>query len=210
MWGTTKAINDACVCAAGTGDITVFQTLMATGYALPLANPAICMLAARSGHLDTLRWLRENGFAWDGVTTAACAQCSWFKESHAYPPMTPDELAVELEGNKKRMECLRWAVGHGCPFDSAVVAGTIAIDMETAEWLLPFLPLPYDGEQFYSALTIHDISTWRWGLTHGIIPPHKLTIMTDDNQTTAEAREKWQLVVDFWNVTYGKELASKM
>jgi hypothetical protein len=57
-----------------------------------LWSPAVCAAAASGGHLDVLRYARENGCPWDERTCAHAAASG-------------------------SIECLRYAREHGCPWD---------------------------------------------------------------------------------------------
>jgi hypothetical protein len=57
-----------------------------------LASPAACTAAARRGSLRMLKYLRQKGFAWDG-------------------------MVVQMALRYNHMELVNWAVAEGAPLD---------------------------------------------------------------------------------------------
>jgi hypothetical protein len=64
---------------------------------LPVERDGRASLRREGGHLETLKWARENGCPWDEETCADAA-----------------------EGG--HLETLKWAREHGCPWDELTCA----------------------------------------------------------------------------------------
>ena len=73
--------------------------------------------AAEGGHLELLRWARENGCPWDEATPAFAAEgghlelLRWARENGC--PWDAETCARAAEGG--HLELLRWARANGCP-----------------------------------------------------------------------------------------------
>jgi hypothetical protein len=81
-------------------------------------GPRLCAVAAGSGQLEVLMWLRKKNCPWDSSTCFAAAEghfeilrwareqgCPWDKQTMA---------GIALEGT---LELLKWAMEGGCPWD---------------------------------------------------------------------------------------------
>ena len=78
-----------------------------------------CGKAARGGHLEVLKWLRENGCPWDAQTCAAAAEgghldvLKWLRNQGC--PW--DERACAEAAGKGNLGMLKWLREKGCPWD---------------------------------------------------------------------------------------------
>ena len=79
----------------------------------------LCEAAARSGQLEELKLLRENGCPWDGMTCSAAARgghlevVQWAR-ANSCPWDTDTCSAAALGGH---LEVLQWARANGAPWD---------------------------------------------------------------------------------------------
>ena len=86
--------HDFNVAAAAMGSISLLQWGRDSGCPL---TPSVCSSAALGGHLEVLKWLREQmGCPWDESTCGAAARGG-------------------------HLEVLEWAVTHGCPIDGSKI-----------------------------------------------------------------------------------------
>ena len=81
----------------------------------------LCEDAARGGHLEMLKWARENGCPWDELTCAAIAAygghlevLKWARENDC-PWEELTCAAIAAYGG--HLEVLKWARENGCPWD---------------------------------------------------------------------------------------------
>ena len=86
----------------------------------------LCQVAARSGHLEVLQWLRPNGCLWCEWTCAMAAKgghlevlqcarangCPWDKGKHSWDL---GKCAGAARGG--HLEVLQWALANDCPWD---------------------------------------------------------------------------------------------
>jgi len=86
----------------------------------PLRLPATtCAAAAWRGHLDSLKWLRENGCPWDWQSCAMAAKgghldiLKWLREQGC--PWNETTCSSAAEGDC--LEVLQWARENGCEWD---------------------------------------------------------------------------------------------
>ena len=80
-----------------------------------------CRKAARGGHLEVLKWLREKGCPWDAwaCTEAArydhLAVLKWLRSQD--PPCPWDESACSEAAWGGHLDVLKWLRENGCPWD---------------------------------------------------------------------------------------------
>ena len=80
---------DVCANAARAGYLETLKWLRANGFEW---NVGTCASAARGGHLDVLKWLRANGCPWDEATCTSAARGG-------------------------HLDVLDWARANGCPWN---------------------------------------------------------------------------------------------
>ena len=80
----------------------------------------ICEIAAEYGHLEVLKWARQNGCPWDEMTCSFAADggylevLKWARENGCpWDEMTREY--AERSRAKGRQEVLKWANENGCP-----------------------------------------------------------------------------------------------
>jgi len=85
-----------------------------------LKNPdSLCYEAAEKGHLEMLKWARENGCPWDECTCSGAAGnghlevLKWARENGC--PW--DVLTWIYAASRGHLEVLKWARENGCPRD---------------------------------------------------------------------------------------------
>ena len=71
-------------------------------------NKYTCVFAAQNGHLEILRWAHNNGCPWDKYTTYAAV-------SHG------------------QMEILIWALNNNCPYDIKMIDNLFKIVLKTVD-----------------------------------------------------------------------------
>ena len=78
-----------------------------------------CMYAAKHGHLGTLRWARENGCPWDKRTCSGAALGGHLEVlKWARAKGCPwDEWTCANAAKSGHLEILKWARLNGCPWD---------------------------------------------------------------------------------------------
>ena len=83
-----------------------------------------CRYAAKGGHFETLKWLRENGCPWDEWTCAFAAEgghletLQWARENGC--PWNEATCAWAAWGG--HLEVLKWAHENGCPWNEETCA----------------------------------------------------------------------------------------
>ena len=76
----------------------------------------LCFYAAKGGHLEVLKWLRENGCPWDSCTCYSAAKgghlevLKWLRENGC--PWDSNTCAHAAQGG--HLEVLKWARQNGC------------------------------------------------------------------------------------------------
>jgi hypothetical protein len=87
-------------------------------------NRLLCAYAARGGHLEVLKWSRENGCPWDKWTCEYAAKgghfevLKWARENGC--PWDENTCYLAAEGGY--LEVLKWARDNDCPWDEATCA----------------------------------------------------------------------------------------
>ena len=134
QWALSKGLDThwVCECAAVNGHLDVLRWARENKCVM---NETTCAGAARGGHLDVLRWARENGCPWDA------------------------SVCVNAAG-RGDLEMLQWARERGCPwntdvYESAASGGylhilewayTEGLSLETCEDLPSFAICSYSFE----------------------------------------------------------------
>ena len=101
--------------AAKLGRLTVLKNLLQRG---KLKKVVVCESAAEGGHLETLKWARENDCPWDERTCAFAAKgghlevLKWARESGC--PW--DGLTCTVAAKGGHLEVLKWLRANDCPW----------------------------------------------------------------------------------------------
>ena len=101
------------------GDVSAMELLNERGDLDEDANN-LCMCAAQSGHLEVLKWLRENDFPWDYKTCMSAAEyghlelLQWARANGC--PWDAFTCMYAAQGG--RLEVVQWARANGCPWDA--------------------------------------------------------------------------------------------
>lgn len=85
----------------------------------------LCWKAARGGHVEVLKWLRERGCAWDASTCSAAARgghldaLKWLRRRRCPFPSgsCTNSVCRKTEGAEGHAEMLMRLWGGGCPWD---------------------------------------------------------------------------------------------
>ena len=96
-----------------------------------------CANAAKNGHLEVLKWLRENGCPWDDWTCLYAAEyghlevLKWVRENGC--PWDEDTCALAAWNG--HLEVLKWARENGCPWNWLTCASAAQNDhLEVLKW----------------------------------------------------------------------------
>ena len=83
----------------------------------------VCTIAAEFGHLDIVKWARENEFLWDSYTCAVAARNGHFDVLRwAHENGCPwSETTCECAAASGHLQILQWAIDHGCPFENSAL-----------------------------------------------------------------------------------------
>ena len=102
-----------------------WRAMKDSGLSCRVEKGVVCCLAASGGHLECLRYVREqHGCTWDAVT---CAQAAWqghlecLRYAHEHG-CTWDAVTCAQAAWQGHLECLRYAHEHGCPWDAVTCA----------------------------------------------------------------------------------------
>ena len=101
------------------------------------------LLAAKNGHLETLKWLIDNG-------------CSIYEKNH------DDETCSLIASRYGQLEILKWLLRNGCTMDATNYSGNTCLlmaaeygQLETFKWLLENGSSLHEGdEQEYSCFLL--------------------------------------------------------
>lgn len=96
-----------CHIAAESGNLTILKWLKSKGQKL---ITAVCREAAKNKHIEILKWAREN-------------DCPWSSD-------TIEQLIAT-----KNFKILKWAINEGCPVENYVCNHAIRADFEILKWL---------------------------------------------------------------------------
>jgi len=108
------------------GYLSTLQHLLIQGR---LDKTEVCTTAAKGGHFDVLKWLRENGCPWDLGTCMMVVNgdhldvLKWLHENGC-PWNETTTLAAQMKG---KFDILAWARANGCPVnpDNEFVASVL-------------------------------------------------------------------------------------
>lgn len=113
--GSEKAL-EACHDAASVGDVDLLKQLHADGYPIH-----ICFPACSGGHLECLRYMRENGCEWSRSDCSATIyaghlHCLKYFHESGFPLDDPDYCkTAAMSGH---VDCLEFLHETGCPWDT--------------------------------------------------------------------------------------------
>ena len=121
--------------------------------------------AARGGHLELVKHLREKGCEWDERTCATAAS-----EGHVHVleylrtndcPWDSDACASAAGGD--HLDTLKWLREHGCPWDEKVTAVAAQNGyFEMLKWLHEHGCPGWDAESFAAAVTYGSLKVLTW------------------------------------------------
>ena len=134
---------------------------------LPSGNPFREALkgAARGGHLELLKYLRETGYEWDESTCAAAATeghvhvleylrtngCPW------------DSNACALAAGGGRLDTLKWLHEHGCPWDrETMVYAAEFSKLASVKWLHEHGCPGWNADLFATAVLYGSLKMLMW------------------------------------------------
>jgi hypothetical protein len=136
------AVDRGCpVDAALTESLALAGSVPALKKAVELGAPTdnLCFYAAKGGHLELLKWARQNGFPWDSDTCDNAAEgghlelIKWARENGC--PWDSGTCAEAALGGQ--LEVLKWARENGCPWDSDTCAyAALGGHLEVLKWAM--------------------------------------------------------------------------
>jgi hypothetical protein len=110
------------ICCNSTVTTRYFYNLRRPKNGMISLDEDICLLAARFGHLEVLKWARKNGYICDESTYSLAAReghfeiLKWFKENNC-----PWNELVCMEAAKGgHLSILQWARENNCPWNGWV------------------------------------------------------------------------------------------
>ncbi len=107
---------DICSEAASNGHIEILKWAKENGYKL---NTTACSTAALNGHFDVLKWLRENGCPWDKISCSNAAKNGHFEIlKWLRENDCPWGNTCISAAYHGQFEILKWAYENGCPWTS--------------------------------------------------------------------------------------------
>ena len=113
-----------------------WRAMKDSGLSCRLEKGVVCCLAASGGHLECLRYVREqHGCPWGAATCVRAAgqghlECLRYAHEHGCPW---DADTCARAAGQGQLECLRYAHEHGCPWD----ADTCARAARQGHWSVP-------------------------------------------------------------------------
>lgn len=133
--------------AATGGQLDILKWLDGTGIIdskQRLSRTSICAKVAGTGNLETLKWLRENGYGYSfsSITYAAkgghLEVLQWLKDNDypLYGSQWEGSLCVGAAGNG-HLEVLQWLKENNCHWNLATTACAAGNgQLETLQWLV--------------------------------------------------------------------------
>ena len=167
------AVDRGCpVDAALAKSLALAGSVPALKKAVELGAPTdnLCFYAAKGGHLEVLKWLRENGCPWDSCTCYSAAKgghlevLKWLRENGC--PWDSNTCDFAAKGG--HLEVLKWARQNGCHWDewtcADIVCGNFAAvggNLEVLKWARQEgCPWDYRPCMFAAALRRFDVLKW--------------------------------------------------
>jgi hypothetical protein len=129
----------------------------------------LCQAAARSGHLEELKVMRENGCPWDRSTCWAAARgghlevLQWARANGC--PWDKEMCTWAAEGG--HLEVLQWARANGCTWDEETCAGAAeGAHIEVLQWLRAN-GCPWDHQTCWRAAAGGHLEVLQWARANG-------------------------------------------
>jgi hypothetical protein len=152
--------------AAILGCLTVLQNLLQRGH---LDKTRVCQWAAWGGHLEMLKWTRENDCPWDEETCAGAAAhghlevLKWARENDC--PWNEDTCAgAAAHGH---LEVLKWARENGCPWDEKTCTEAAHQGhLEVLQWAREN-DCPWDEDACFAAAQGGHLEVLQWARENG-------------------------------------------
>jgi hypothetical protein len=133
--------------AAKGGHLEVLKWLKEDG--CPFSNET-CEVAASSGHSEVLKWLRENG-------------CPW------------NEQTCRFAASNGHLELLKWARENGCPWnENTCIFAAMTGNFETLKWAREN-GCPWDSNTTYAAEVTGHLEILKWAIENGCEYYHEVT-----------------------------------
>jgi hypothetical protein len=148
-------------------------------------------IAAGGGHLQILKWLRDND------------------DDGAWGSDDPFATSEALENG--HWEAFQWLVEQGAPFDDTVMLEALGTEgaLDKVRWMrdpkkVGGRVIPWPNEFMFEALCANESETARWALDNGcVFDPVLLSCLNNDDYEIA----KWLLSVDFgWDKSLEEKL----
>ena len=160
--------------AARLGSLSVFRYAMThPGYAATLKNIYGVYLfntATRYGNLDLMKWMRKNGYQWDGIHTSAFAASQsnveilkWLHENNC----PRNELTCSAAASCGHLDVLQYLRRENCKWDANACSSAASKGhLEVLKWLRE-QGCPWDGwTREYAELYGHTV-VLQWAIENG-------------------------------------------
>ncbi|WZN63315.1 hypothetical protein HKI87_07g48630 [Chloropicon roscoffensis] len=139
----SEVIKRVLYVAARQGCLEVFEKYWSQGPQEKLSqlwDERTCGLAAFSGHLEVMKWLRAKGCPWGFQTSYRAAEgghlevLQWMRAQD--PPCPWDKYVCFWAACEGHLEVLRWARSQGCPWgDGMACAAAEGGQLKVLKWL---------------------------------------------------------------------------
>jgi hypothetical protein len=155
-----------CAAAARIGDLAELKALRAAKWPwrTGMLRTGTCDLAAWGGHLEVLKWARENDCPWDEWTCMRAAEgghlevLKWARENGC--PWGVETCAWAAQGG--HLEVLKWLRENDCPWDECTcVHAAECGHMEILKWAREN-GCPWDWETCAYAAKGGQLVTLKW------------------------------------------------
>ena len=119
------------ICAVSNENMKALEWLYTSGYRC--SGTTICDIAALSGNLPMIQWLREHGFSWSSTACSKAASkghLELLKWMHECPWNEDSVISAARYGY---LETLKWLINNGCPWSidnlllNAVRGGSVEV-----------------------------------------------------------------------------------
>lgn len=135
-------VNSFTLTAAGrSGQLEVLKWCLAEGVQEYVDVGDLCDNAASGGHLDTLKWLRANGYRWCSTTCSYAAAnghlevLKWLRAQQ--PACEWDHTVCTYAAGNGNLDVLVWARENGCEWNSRTLTEAVRKGrLEIVKWLL--------------------------------------------------------------------------